>query len=114
MRVLAAEDDSAFRRFLPRMIESIGHSAEVAGDGLELVRMALQREPDVVLSDIDMPRCDGVRACSLLRAAWPGLRIILMTGDPSSAARARAAGFPVVLHKPFTLKELEDALGIVS
>ena len=96
------------------MLESIGHSVEVAVDGLDLMRLALLRLPDAVLSDIDMPRCDGLRACSLLRASRPGLRIILMTGDPSSAARAKAAGFPTVLRKPFSLAELEDALGSES
>ena len=114
MRVLAAEDDPAFRRFLPRMLEGLGHSGEVGADGLELMRMAFLCAPDVILSDIDMPRCDGVLACSILRASQPGLRIILMTGDPSSAERARAAGFLLVLRKPFFLKELEEALDAES
>lgn len=110
MRVLLADDEPDLRSVMERMIGRMGHQVESVGDGLELVRRAGAGEADVVVSDIDMPCCDGIRAGKILRAVRPGLRLVLMTGDPESARAARAQGFPVVLLKPFSLDELAAVL----
>ncbi|MBI3564663.1 MAG: response regulator [Elusimicrobia bacterium] len=110
MRVLLADDEPDLRSMMERMFDRLGHRVESVGDGLELVRRARIDEVDLVVSDIDMPGCDGIRAGKILRAARPGLRLVLMTGDPESARAARAQGFPVVLLKPFSLDELTAVL----
>lgn len=110
MRVLLADDDSSLLGIFNRALLNAGYHVEVANDGHELLLRATLFAPDVVVSDIDLPGCDGIRACKLLKAARPRLRFILMTGAPESADRAREAGFSPVLLKPFDLNELKDAV----
>ncbi|MDE2143018.1 MAG: response regulator [Elusimicrobia bacterium] len=110
MRVLFAEDDPQLRTMLGRMLGALGHQAEGVRDGRELLRLAGSGGPDLVLSDIDMPGCDGILAGKILKRDRPGLAFLLMTGDPRSADAARAAGFHRILSKPFSMEELAAAL----
>ncbi len=110
MRILLAEDDASLRRFVMRALEALGHSVEAAADGAELLRLAGVVKPDLILSDINMPHCDGITACRWLRTTLPETRFLLMTGNPDSAAAAARAGFTLVLHKPFELEQLRCEL----
>ena len=110
MRVLIADDDRQVSRWLLRVLKIMGHSAEAVEDGEELLRRVPTFAPDVVVSDIGLPGCDGIRAGLRLRAEYPELPVVLMTGDPTRAEEARRAGFAPVLDKPFALDELSAAL----
>jgi CheY-like chemotaxis protein len=110
VKVLVAEDDPETRRVAAKMLAVLGHAAVTVADGEALLRAASLEPPDAVLSDVGLPFCDGIRACSRLRDAFPLVRFVLMTGDPESDARARRAGFRAVLFKPFTLESLRGAL----
>jgi CheY-like chemotaxis protein len=110
MRILLADDDAEIRRFVARALEALGHTVETVADGAELLRLAGAVKPDLILSDINMPRCDGIAACSWLRKALPKTRFLLMTGNPDSGFAAERAGFLFVLRKPFDLERLRDML----
>lgn len=110
MRILVADDDASIRRFVARALEALGHTVETASDGTELIRLAGGVKPDLILSDINMPGCDGIAACCWLRRALPETRLLLMTGDPDSAIAAERAGFLLVLRKPFELERLTALL----
>ena len=69
-----------------------------AGDAGEAVDLALQRRPDVVLLDVDMPGGGGARAAVQIREALPDARIVAISADDSQAnqydmMRAGAVGF---------------------
>lgn len=110
MRILVADDDAYIRRFAARALKALGHTVETVADGAELLRLAGVVKPDLILSDVDMPRCDGITACRWLRRALPKTRFLLMTGSRDSAAAAERDGFPRVLLKPFELERLRDML----
>lgn len=110
MRILVADDDPAIRRFATRMLEALGHTVESVSDGAELIRLAGAVKPDLILSDINMPKCDGITACCWLRKVIPETRLLLMTGNSESAFAAGRAGFHLVLRKPFELERLRDML----
>lgn len=112
MRVLVAEDEPDVRGVLLRLLRSLGHAPEGVADGGELLLRAASSAPDVVLSDIDLPVCSGLRAGLRLREELPGLPLVLMTGDPERAEEARRAGFARVLLKPFAVDELSSALTV--
>lgn len=107
MRVLLAEDDPQVRILLLRALKGMGHDVEAVDDGEKLLRRAAAFAPDIVLSDIDMPLCDGIKAGLQLRRELPGVPFILMTGDPGRADEARQAGFQAILIKPFPAQELQ-------
>jgi DNA-binding NtrC family response regulator len=110
MRVLIADDDPQMRGWLLRAMDLLGHRAEAVGDAETLVLRAVDFDPDAVLSDIEMPGCDGITAGHWLRKTRPRCRVVLMSGDHERAETARREGFSGVLNKPFTLEELTAAL----
>lgn len=118
-RVLLAEDDAAFRRLLALVLRQDGFEVAEVADGRALVEhvAALQQasEPGaapggrlLVVSDIRMPRLDGLQALAGLRQAdWP-LPTVLMTAFADCDTRVEAArlGASALLCKPFPLGHL--------
>ncbi|MDL2327230.1 response regulator transcription factor [Ruminococcaceae bacterium OttesenSCG-928-A11] len=81
IKVVLAEDNPVLRQMLAEAllaedgIELLGQAA----DGLELLELCEQAAPDVAVVDIRMPRMDGVAAARRLRAALPGVRLLILT-----------------------------------
>jgi DNA-binding NarL/FixJ family response regulator len=100
LRVLVAEDQKVVREGLVLLLGMLPgiEVADAAVDGDDAVQQALELEPDVVLMDLHMPRCDGVEATRRLVRAQPGVHIVVLTSysdDESvlAALRAGARGF---------------------
>jgi DNA-binding NarL/FixJ family response regulator len=100
VRVLIADDQKIVREGLVTLIGLLP-GIEVVGaaiDGDDAVRQALTLAPDVVLMDLNMPRCNGVEATERLREEAPGTRVVVLTtySDDAwvfSALQAGARGF---------------------
>lgn len=99
MRLLLVDDHPLFLEGLKQLLAIYG--AEVAGtarDGLEALAQVRALHPDVVLMDIHMPRCNGLEATHLIKAEYPGVRVVMLTmgaGDEDlfQAIRAGACGY---------------------
>ena len=61
MKILIAEDDSASRLYLKDTLESHGYTTKVAENGLQALGIFKKWKPDLVLSDIQMPKMDGLK-----------------------------------------------------
>lgn len=109
MAIVIADDDPAMRGLVRRALARLGYDCKEAG-GAEALAKACARRPQAVVSDIGLKDGDGIEACLALRWLYPGLPVVIMTGDADEAARALGAGFLEVLKKPFTLAELGAAL----
>ena len=90
-----------------------------AGDEQQLVVRARSQEPDLVITDINMPDMDGIELIRALRGREPPLPVVVMSGGGTFDKRllldsARMLGAVVALEKPFSLDELkrvvEDSL----
>jgi DNA-binding NarL/FixJ family response regulator len=81
IRVLLVDDHSLFRKGLAALLgkEKGFDVVGEAQDGLEAAKKVKELKPDLVLMDISMPRCDGVRATRLIREAFPSLKIVMLT-----------------------------------
>ncbi len=80
MRVLLADDNRLLLEGLTNLLAA--HHIEVVGaasDGLEAVTLARALHPDLILMDLRMPRCDGLRATRLIKAELPETRIVMLT-----------------------------------
>ena len=117
MKVLLVDDNRLMLEGLQNLLEA--HNIEVAGvafNGLESVEMARKVEPDVILMDIRMPRCDGLTATRLIKAEMPEVKIIILTtstddDDLFEAIKSGAYGY---LLKSIDTDELVEALNQVQ
>ncbi len=115
LRVLVAEDNEVNQKVVSRMLERLGHQAEVAVNGREAFERARAGTYDVILMDCQMPEMDGWEATARIRAAMAGRRripILALTANASDADRQRCldAGMDAHLSKPLKLERLADAL----
>jgi PAS domain S-box-containing protein len=116
LRVLVAEDLAINQRVVKRLLQHMGHHADVVVNGREAVDAVLQRHYDVVLMDIQMPEVDGIQAARAIvkqRGPTGPPRIIAMTANamPGDRETCLDAGMDGYLAKPIALRDLADALG---
>jgi DNA-binding NarL/FixJ family response regulator len=118
-RILIVDDEPLIRRGLRAVIDA-EDDLEVVGeavDGSEVVPLARQHRPDVVLMDVRMPRIDGIRATELLLAAFdePPYVIVVTTFENDEyvydALRAGASGFLLKRAGP---EQVVEAVRIVA
>ena len=99
MRVLLVDDHRLFLEGLRNLLTAEG--IEVVGqayDGLEALAAARRWQPDVILMDIQMPRCDGVAATRLIKAEMPACKIVMLTMSDNEqdlfvAVKSGASGY---------------------
>ncbi len=111
-RVLVVEDDPSTSRALGRFLELIGCEVLSAQDGEQAVAMARGQRPDLVLTDLGLPKLDGYGVLDVLQAKLPEIPVIVMTGSGqiASAVRAMRAGADNYLEKPLDFEALSVAI----
>lgn len=99
MRVLLVDDHSLFAEGLRNLLVSEGiQVVGTARDGFEALDEARRHCPDVILMDIQMPRCDGVMATRLIKSEMPECKIVVLTmsdddRDLFDAVKSGASGY---------------------
>ncbi|HSO32394.1 MAG TPA: response regulator, partial [Labilithrix sp.] len=101
-RILLVDDDESSRGGLARLLAADGYAIATASDGLEALEEARRTRPDLVLTDLEMPRMHGVELCRRLHELDRTLPVIVMTGhaDMQSAVASLRAGAEDYLTKP--------------
>jgi DNA-binding NtrC family response regulator len=104
-RVLVIDDDEQVRSILAQFLEHAGHVALTASDGDEGIRVFHRERVDLVVTDIVMPRKEGIETIIELRTIRPDLKIIAMSGGGLAEGApylgfARQLGADAVLDKP--------------
>ncbi|NPD16188.1 response regulator [Xinfangfangia sp. D13-10-4-6] len=105
LRVLAIDDSLTIRTLLRQAMENAGFDCATANDGADGVSMFAEVDPDVVITDINMPRLDGFGVIEAIRSGTHNSRVPILVLSTESGdalkARARAAGATGWLVKPF-------------
>jgi DNA-binding NarL/FixJ family response regulator len=113
LRVLLVDDNRLLLEGLSDLLAAHGIEAVgLARDGLEGVALARSLQPDLILMDIRMPRCDGLEATRRIKARWPELKIVMLTTsaedqDLFESIKSGACGY---LVKSMTGDEFIEAL----
>ncbi len=109
-RILVADDDEVLRNMLVETLEGLNYQAVGVGDGLEALARIQKEEFDLAITDIRMPKLDGLGFLKKARELKPGLPVVLITGfaQTYSAQAVRCEGADGYLVKPFRIEKIEE------
>jgi two-component system, OmpR family, response regulator len=108
MHALIIEDDHTIADFVARGLREAGFAVDVAGDGEDGLRAALEQNPDVAIVDLMLPRRDGLSVIDELRRRGRATPVLILSARRSVDDRVRGlqAGGDDYLTKPFAFAEL--------
>jgi two-component system cell cycle sensor histidine kinase/response regulator CckA len=112
-RILVVDDEPLVRRFAARVLEEEGFLVSQAADGVEALRLLREEVPDVdaVVSDVVMPRLNGVELLRVLSSTHPQLPVLLISGYPGRELEGMGIAAPCgILAKPFAPERLVEEL----
>jgi two-component system chemotaxis response regulator CheY len=112
-KLMIVDDSNIMRRRIERSqnfeeLELVGS----AGNGVEALELFKKTDPDVVTMDLTMPRMDGIECIGKLVAMKPAIRILVISAlaDKATAVEAMEKGANGFLNKPFTDRQLNEAI----
>ena len=113
IRLLIVDDSNIVRRRIERSqqideLEVVG----TAANGLEALELARRTDPDLVTMDLTMPQMDGIECITQLVRFKPEIRILVISAlaDKATAVEAMERGANGFLNKPFSDRQLNDAI----
>ncbi len=111
-RILLAEDDRDNRNILKVMMNRIGVDVKIASDGKEALEIFNRFHFDMVITDVKMPKLDGIGLLKEIREVKPNMPVVLITGfdKESSMKLAEDEENLYFLRKPFRQKQLLDTI----
>jgi two-component system chemotaxis response regulator CheY len=119
MRVLVIDDDARLRQVLARLLRGAGFDTiDEAADGEEAIGAMADFPPDLIITDCQMPRMDGITFVRQLRARGNRTPVIMISGhgDPHAIVTAIKAGVNNYLPKPINpealFEKIEQTMGI--
>ena len=114
LRVVVADDSRVMRQIVVRTLRQAGYDWDIteAVDGAEAFAIARAEQPDLVLSDWNMPNMTGIELLNALRAAGDDVPLGFVTSEGSEEMRAtaEAAGALFLVAKPFTADSFRDVI----
>jgi CheY-like chemotaxis protein len=115
-RVLVVDDEDLVRRVIATLLRRSGLEVIEARDGLDALEKVREIRPDLVLTDLNMPRCDGEALCRALSElpATASIPVVVMTGRNADETRMRQLGCVAVLYKPLLPSLAERLCGIIA
>ncbi len=106
-KILVVDDEPQITRVLRSSLISNGYEVETAADGVAALEKMAAWPPDMVITDLAMPRMDGVALCAEIRASSDVPILVLSVRDQEAAkVRALDAGADDYVTKPFGIQEL--------
>ena len=113
LKILVVDDEPDLRLSLAQVLREAGHDVDVASDGESAIAMLAERPFHLVVSDVRLPKLDGLELLRRVRREFPATEVMLMTayGSISDAVAAIKDSAIEYLTKPF---DIDDLLGIVG
>jgi len=114
--ILVIEDDLQFREMLVQMLTSDGHQVTMARDGVEALELLSQARPELIITDILLPKMDGIEILMELSRRNSATPVIAMSGGRRSITSefnldsAAMLGVKATLAKPFSRAAVRKAI----
>ena len=112
--VMVVDDDPQVRQMVVRLLRGLPVRLRCASSAAEALAQLEVEVPDLLISDLQMPGMDGLALLEQVKARWPGVCLVLHTGEASAVPRAQQLGVAVVLKpdsKGPLLEEVAKAIG---
>jgi DNA-binding response OmpR family regulator len=111
MKILLIDDDTLIRRSVARVLLQNGYEVVTAEDGVRGLELYHRQKFDLIITDIYMPRQEGIETILTLRRTDPDTKIIAIsgggrTGNTDALEMARLLGANAILEKPFRTDQL--------
>lgn len=108
MKILIIEDDQRVAELIQRGLEEQSFETTLAYDGLSGKKLAMQHNYDLIITDVILPKLDGIDLCRQIRESKPDIPIIMLTalGTTDDKVEGFDAGADDYLVKPFEMREL--------
>jgi CheY-like chemotaxis protein len=116
LRVLLAEDDDRLRQLITLQMESMGHIVVSAADGTQALEILNKAPFDLILTDLSMPRLNGIALVEAARQIVAEIPVIMLTGYGAMLLPdgERPPGVDILLAKPVTRDNLAAAIARVA
>jgi DNA-binding response OmpR family regulator len=115
LKILVVDDAPALAQLLAAYFESVGHEVVTLDSGVAVEETIRVTAFDVVFTDVAMPGVSGWQVLELVRAARPGVPVVLMTGwDAERPAESDTARPDAIVEKPFKLDQIRKVLDAVT
>ena len=115
--VLVVDDSAAIRKILQRVLRQTGMAIRTifeAGDGQEALEVLKKQNLDLVLTDINMPRMDGLQLLGAMKTSqeWRSIPVVMITteGGETKVGEAVKLGAAGYVRKPFTADQIKEKL----
>ena len=114
-RILVIEDDLEVREMLRDILEHGGYEVDEASDGEEGLKLFREKQADLIITDIIMPKKEGIETITDLRVEFPDVKVIAMSGGGRLGPEpylevAKGFGANRIIMKPFTTAEILNAV----
>ena len=105
--ILVVDDEDPIRDLVVAFLERLGHRCVKATDGVDALDKMKENKIDAIVTDIKMPKMDGITLTKEISQQYPGLPVMVMTGfsEEYTAANAITAGARDFIQKPFSVEE---------
>ena len=112
-RVLVVDDEEASRYSMQKALESVGYEVAIACDGVQALELQGTFNPDVVVTDVNMPEMDGITFLQKLQSmpSPPPVIVVTAYNTTAMAVRSLRKGALDYIVKPFDINHLRDAVG---
>ena len=112
---MVIDDEPGVREMLGEMLRDAGYEVVTASSGASVSRLQREQPADLVITDIFMPDKEGIETILELRATWPNLKIIAISGGGGDftvnyLAAAEQLGAMRSISKPFSVEQLLSAV----
>ncbi len=108
VRVLIVDDEAMVSSVLSKLLTIRGHAVTIASSGAEALECTARHTYDIVITDLGMPEMNGRMLAERLRARYPALPILLLSGDTEPGAADTV--ITEVLAKPFRIEQIDAAV----
>ena len=114
-RILVVDDEKNIRITLSEFLKDGGHEVATAEDAFVALEILKQQEIELIICDIMLPRIKGTDLLFTIRAVYPQIKLILITGQPSEETQkiGESAGAMAYLPKPVSKERIFEVINEV-